>query len=106
MVGCGKAECPRLPLENGDKVFGTLLFVCKYTPTFFSRDDGTLYREGPCSGSTCPTDAPSCFQYAGRDDVAGGVRVNTGSFCGEAEQQEIAHRRRILVTELIIHIGD
>ena len=75
MLGCGRATCQRLPLENGDKVFNTLLFVCKYTPTFFSRDDGMLYREGPCSDSTCPPDSPSCFQYAGQN--------KSGFFCGE-----------------------
>ncbi len=78
MLGCGRAHCQRLPLETGDKVFNTLLFVCKYTPTFFSRDDGLLYRDGPCSDSTCSS-GTSCVQYAGQARSA-----ISGSYCGKA----------------------
>lgn len=79
MLGCGRASCQRLPLENGDKIFNTLLYVCMYTPTYFRRDDGMLYKEGACSDSACP-DSTTCFPYRGQADITGGV---TGSYCGE-----------------------
>lgn len=77
------ATCPRLPLENGDKVFGTLLFVCKYLPAYFSRGDGQLYKKGPCLSSTCPIDAPTCVPFEGSVEGEEGEEA-TGLYCGKS----------------------
>ena len=83
-VGCAMTSCPRLPLDDGNKVLGTLLFVCKYLPAYFSRVDGQLYKEGPCLSSSCPTDVPNCVPFEG--SVGGEEEEDkvTGLYCGES----------------------
>ena len=77
-MGCAMTSCDRLALDDGGRVFGTQFLVCKYAPTYFTREDGQLYREGPCSSSTCPTDASICVSYGGGVAGSGG-----GQYCGE-----------------------
>ena len=80
LIGCGVADCPILPLDNGVKIFRTRLFVCVYSPIYFSREDGSLYREGPCSDTSCPTEANRCVEFRGAVE---GVDGMPGSYCGE-----------------------
>ena len=80
MLGCGAAFCERLPLTGGQRIFRTILFVCKYTPTFFS-GAGALYREGPCnSGGSCPVEFSMCVQFRGNVMREDNKAV---SYCGE-----------------------
>lgn len=85
-MACEMVNCERLPLETGTKITRTQFLVCKYSPTFFRREDALLYREGPCSSSACPTDASSsCVPFGG--DVGGeaenGGGAGEGLYCGK-----------------------
>lgn len=83
MMACAIASCDRLALDNGDRVLGTQFLVCKYTPTYFSREDGQLYRPGPCSSSGCSTDARSCVSFGGAVGGVAGGDGGDGLYCGK-----------------------
>ncbi len=64
-LGCAVSFCRRLNRDMNLHVSNAYFLVCKYSPSYFKSADNSLYREGPCRTTSCPSDGSMCVPYNG-----------------------------------------